>query len=103
MAMIVKKKPAPPPIEAGTYTGILVGIVDIGEQLETYGKEDEAPQHVDEFLFIFEIAGETIDRGNGPEPRWQRKKITKSIGAKSNMKKIADALNCEVDFVMKSS
>ena len=54
-----------PPLEDGTYTGILIGIVELGEQLHY-----EKKRYRNAIQFTFEVYGEFIDRGNGDEPRW---------------------------------
>ena len=51
-----------PPLEDGTYTGTLIGIVEMGEQLG-FEKKRYRPT----IQFTFEVYGEFIDRGNGDE------------------------------------
>lgn len=82
MGLIAKKRAAVeiPPLEAGTYTAICIGIVDLGEQLNTVYKK-----YQDTVSLTFEFVDETIERGNGPEPRWISKEYTKTLGEKSNL------------------
>lgn len=82
MGLIAKKRAAVeiPPLEAGTYTAVCIGIVDLGEQLNTVYKK-----YQDTVSLTFEFVNETIERGNGPEPRWISKEYTKTLGEKSNL------------------
>lgn len=82
MGLLAKKKnmPETPPMEAGTYPAVCIGIVDLGMQNNPkYNKAE------DKVSLTFEMPDETIERGNGPEPRWLSKKYTKSLGDKSNL------------------
>lgn len=74
MGLIVKKpeKTAIPPLTGGTYAAVCIGIVDLGEQ---YNERFKKVQNV--VSLTFEIAGETVERGSGPEPRWLSREYTK--------------------------
>ena len=82
MALIAKKSNPVviPPLAAGTYTAVCIGLVDLGEQLNTLFNK-----YQDVVSMTFEFVGETIERGNGPEPRWISKEYTKSLAEKSNL------------------
>ena len=61
-----KLKPATPPMDAGTYVGICIGVVGLGEQETTFkGKT----KYVDKVKFIFEIPDETIEVDGEQRPR----------------------------------
>ena len=82
--MIIKKKPRTviPPLEADTYSGTLIGVVDLGEQefMKKFRRE---------VLLIFEIAGEYVDVEQDGKtekmPRWLSRRFTASIDPKSNL------------------
>ena len=76
-----------PPLEDGTYTGTLIGIVEMGEQLG-FEKKRYRPT----IQFTFEVYGEFIDRGNGDEPRWAYAELTRSLGKNSNLLAALEAL-----------
>ena len=75
MSLKIKKKSGSsvPPMEAGTYPAVCVGIVDLGEQYsETFKK------YSDKLLVIWEIDGED-------KPRWLSKDFSASLNEKSNL------------------
>lgn len=76
-----------PPLEDGTYTGILIGIVELGEQLHY-----EKKRYRNAIQFTFEVYGEFIDRGNGDEPRWAYADLTRSLYKNSNLRAALEAL-----------
>ena len=82
MGLIASKKSGAviPPLEDGTYTAVCIGIVDLGEQLSPRFKK-----YQDKVSLTFEVVGETVERGNGPEPRWISREYTKSLGEKANL------------------
>lgn len=72
-----------PTLESGVYTGICVGVVDLGEQ-----KNERFNKYQNRVLFFFEIAGEFVDVGEGElKPRWLSKEFTASLNSKSNLSK----------------
>lgn len=82
MSLVVKSKPSIPALESGVYMGYLVWAIDMGEQRsEVYKK------YQDRLLLGFEICGESIERGNGAEPRMLSKGYTATFGKKSNLRK----------------
>ena len=58
MSLKIKKKSGSsvPPMEAGTYPAVCVGIVDLGEQYNEAFKK-----YTDKMLFIWEIPSQTIE------------------------------------------
>lgn len=82
MSLKIKKKSGPsvPPIDAGTYPAVCVGIVDLGEQYsETFKKYN------DKMLVIWEIPSQTIEIDGGDKPRWLSKDFSASLNEKSNL------------------
>lgn len=85
MGLVVKrkKKSAFPPIAAGTYAAVCVGIIDIGEQYSATFKN-----YSDKLMMIFEIPSETIDIDGEQKPRWISKEYAQSLSEKSNLYKM---------------
>lgn len=82
MSLKIKKKSGPsvPPMDAGTYPAVCVGIVDLGEQYsETFKKYN------DKMLVIWEIPSQTIEIDGGDKPRWLSKDFSASLNEKSNL------------------
>ena len=82
MSLKIKKKSGSsvPPMEAGTYPAVCVGIVDLGEQYsETFKK------YSDKLLVIWEIPSQTIEIDGGDKPRWLSKDFSASLNEKSNL------------------
>lgn len=82
MSLKIKKKSGSsvPPIDAGTYPAVCVGIVDLGEQYsETFKKYN------DKMLVIWEIPSQTIEIDGGGKPRWLSKDFSASLNEKSNL------------------
>lgn len=82
MSLKIKKKSGSsvPPMEAGTYPAVCVGIVDLGEQYsETFKK------YSDKLLVIWEIPPQTIEIDGEDKPRWLSKDFSASLNEKSNL------------------
>lgn len=82
MSLKIKKKSGSsvPPMEAGTYPAVCVGIVDLGEQYsETFKK------YSDKLLVIWEIPSQTIQIDGEDKPRWLSKDFTASLHEKSGL------------------
>ena len=82
MSLKIKKKSGSsvPPIDAGTYPAVCVGIVDLGEQYsETFKK------YSDKLLVIWEIPSQTIEIDGEDKPRWLSKDFSASLNEKSNL------------------
>lgn len=85
MSLKIKKKSGPsvPPMDAGTYPAVCVGIVDLGEQYsETFKKYN------DKMLVIWEIPSQTIEIDGEDKPRWLSKDFSASLNEKSNLYQI---------------
>lgn len=82
MSLKIKKKSGSsvPPMDAGTYPAVCVGIVDLGEQYsETFKK------YSDKLLVIWEIPSQTIQIDGEDKPRWLSKDFTASLHEKSGL------------------
>lgn len=87
MSLIIKKKKAVAPLAAGTYTGICVGVVDLGTQHnEMYKKYSQR------VMLIWEIPSETVEVDGERKPRWQSKEYNASLTEKSNLFKDISSL-----------
>ena len=72
------------PLEPGVYTGICVGMADLGEQTNQIFNN-----YHDRVLLFFEIVGEFVDVGDGEaKPRWLSKEFTNSLHSRSNLAKM---------------
>lgn len=82
MSLKIKKKSGSsvPPMEAGTYPAVCVGIVDLGEQYNEAFKK-----YTDKMLFIWEIPSQTIEIDGENKPRWLSKDFSASLHEKSNL------------------
>lgn len=85
MSLVAKKKAATsiPPIDAGTYVGVCVGVIDIGEQ-----KNDLYNTYSQKAIFIFEISSERVMVEDEDKPRWLSETYTVSLNEKSNLAKM---------------
>lgn len=82
MSLKIKKKTGSsvPPIEAGTYPAVCIGIVDLGEQYgETFKKYNNR------LLIIWEIPSQTVQIDGEDKPRWLSKEFTASLHEKSGL------------------
>lgn len=82
MSLKIRKKSGSsvPPIHAGTYPAVCIGIVDLGEQYsETYKK------YSNKLLVIWEIPSETIEIDGEDKPRWLSKDFSASLHEKSGL------------------
>lgn len=76
------KKASLPPIEAGTYTAVCVGVVDLGEQYS-----EKFKKYNDKILLVWELIGVSVEVDGEKKPRWLSKDFTASLGEKSNLSK----------------
>lgn len=82
MSLKIKKKTGSsvPPMDAGTYAAVCVGIVDLGEQYsETFKK------YSDKMLIIWEIPSQTVEIDGENKPRWISRDFSASLSEKSNL------------------
>jgi hypothetical protein len=72
-----------PPLDSGIYPAVCVWIVDLGEQ-----RSEKFNKFQRKLLFGFEIIGEDIERGNGPEPRMLSRMFTASLNEKAALRQM---------------
>lgn len=82
MSLKIKKKAGQtvPPMEAGTYPAVCVGIVDLGEQYSEAFKK-----YGQKLLAIWEIPSQTVEVEGEQKPRWLSRDFTASLHEKSNL------------------
>lgn len=87
MSLKVKRKAVSniPPLPGGTYMGVCIAVVDLGEQYDQYNKQKQG-KYVDQCMFIFEIPAERVDVDGESKPRWiSSKRMSQSLNEKSNL------------------
>lgn len=77
-----KKRTTVPPLAGGTYLGICIGIIDIGEQYNQNFKN-----YADKLMLLFEISGETVNVDGEDKPRWLSREYTASLNEKAALYK----------------
>lgn len=82
-------KPTIPPIPGGTYLGICVYSIAIGEQLCEY--EGKSKSYNNQVMLGFEICGKTIEIDGKQEPRVLGKTFNTTKGKKSGLRKFLGA------------
>lgn len=83
-----RAKPKAPPMEAGVYIGVCIGVVDLGEQ-ETVWKGKT--RYANKVKIIFEIPSETIDVDGEERPRQLSRDFTVSTSSKGKLRQFVDA------------
>lgn len=82
MSLVIKDKKGPsfPPIDAGVYSSVCVGVIDLGEQYsEAYKK------YQDKVLFIWELPDVTVEVEGEQKPRWLSKDFSATLNTKSKL------------------
>lgn len=69
-----------PPLAGGTYMGVCIGTIDVGEQYNQHYKKYE-----DKLILLFEVSGETVDVDGESKPRWLSNEYTASLGEKAKL------------------
>lgn len=89
--MVIGKvaRPALPPMEGGTYTGICVGAYYIGEQETNYKGKTGYDRQV---LLTFEFPDESIEIDGKQKPRQMSKTVTATTSKRGNLRGIASSL-----------
>lgn len=77
-----KKRTTVPPLAGGTYLGICIGIIDLGEQYNQNFKN-----YADKLMLLFEISGETVNVDGEDKPRWLSREYTASLNEKAALYK----------------
>lgn len=78
-----KKVQKAPPIQAGTYLAVCVGIIDIGKQYNA-----KFNNYKNKVIIIFEIPSETIEIDGEQKPRWLSKEYSFSLHENSKLYKM---------------
>lgn len=84
-----KVKPSLPPIPGGTYLGICVYSIALGEQLCEF--EGKSKGYYNQVMLGFEICGQTVEIDGKQEPRVLSKTFNATKGKKSGMRKFLGA------------
>lgn len=84
-----KVKPSLPPIPGGTYLGICVYSVALGEQLCEF--EGKSKGYYNQVMLGFEICGQTVEIDGKQEPRVLSKTFNATKGKKSGLRKFLGA------------
>lgn len=87
MSLKVKRIPVSniPPLLGGTYMGVCIAAVDLGEQYEQYNKQKQG-KYVKQCMFIFEIPSERVQVDGEDKPRWiSSSRLTQSLHEKSKL------------------
>lgn len=71
-----------PPMDAGTYPAVCVGIVDLGKQYS-----EKFKKYSDKLMMIWEIPSQTVQIDDEDKPRWLSNDFTSSLHDKSNLYK----------------
>lgn len=85
MSLRAKRKPVSdiPPLDGGTYMGVCVAVIDLGQQYKQYEKQKQG-RYVEQCLFIFEIPSERVQVDGQDKPRWlSSKRFTVSLHERS--------------------
>lgn len=84
MIIGTRAKPKVPPVEAGTYMAICVGIFDLGEQQVEYkGKT----RYTNQIMFTFELSGVTVEIDGEQKLRQLSRSFPVSTSNKSGLRK----------------
>lgn len=80
MSLKLKKKKVTkiPPLEGGTYMGVCIGVIDIGNQYNDRYKKYDA-----KLMLMFEIPSETVTVDGEEKPRWLSREYTASLSEKA--------------------
>ena len=84
-----KVKPCLPPIPGGTYLGICVYSIALGEQLCEF--EGKSKGYYNQVMLGFEICGQTVEIDGKQEPRVLSKTFNATKGKKSGLRKFLGA------------
>lgn len=78
-----KAKAAVPPVEAGTYLALCIGVVDLGVQETNYnGKTRYTPQ----VQLMFELPTEMIEIDGQQQPRWLSRRFSVSASSRGKLR-----------------
>lgn len=83
-----RAKPKVPPVEPGVYMAVCIGFIDLGEQYSEMFKS-----YSNKGMYVWELAGETIEVEGETKPRQLSKEFTISASSKSNLRKFIESWN----------
>lgn len=83
-----RAKPSIPPVSPGTYVGICVHAIDIGEQLVTF---KDKKNYSNQIMYVFELVGEFIEVDGVQQPRTLSRTFTFSKSEKSGLRKFVES------------
>ena len=85
-----RAKPKAPPVEAGVYMAVCVGVVDLGEQYS-----EKFKSYSNKVKFVWALPGETIEIEGKQEERQLSKEFTISASKKSNLRAFLESWNAK--------
>lgn len=85
MGLIVKKRKASsiPPMDAGTYPAVCIGVVDLGQQ-----HSEKFNTYSERVLLIWEIPSQTVEVDGEAKPRWLSQDYAATLNEKGNLAKM---------------
>ena len=83
-----KAKAKLPPVEAGVYIAVCVGVVDIGQQYS-----EKFKSYRNEVLLVFELCGESVRIDGEDKPRQLSRTFSFSTSKKSNLRAFLSSWN----------
>lgn len=83
-----RAKPKTPPVDAGVYMGVCVGVIDLGEQYSEMFKN-----YSNKIKFVFDLPTETIEVDGKQEPRQLSMEFTISTGKKAKLREFLESWN----------
>lgn len=83
-----EKKEDIAPLPTGTYMGVCIGVIDVGEQYVKM-KNQKQGDYVPQCMFIFEIPSERVTVNGEDKPRWvSTRRLRFSADERSNLYKM---------------
>ena len=83
-----KAKPKIPPVDAGVYVSICVGVIDLGEQYS-----EKFKSYANKIQIVWELVGETVEVDGEQKPRQLSKEFTISASKKANLRAFISSWN----------
>ena len=93
MSLTIRRKPANniSPLPGGTYMGVCIAVVDLGEQYEQFDKQKQG-KYVEQCMFIFELPSERVEVDGEDKPRWiSSRRLTQSLHERSKLSSILES------------
>lgn len=83
-----RAKPKIPPVAAGSYLAVCVGVLDLGEQ-----HSEKFKNYANKVQIIFELPGETIEVDGKQEPRQLSREFSVAVKKNSGLRTFISAWN----------